>query len=247
VHPFVRGAAECLFDRLSDGGIVLLDDAARPGERIVARRWKKRWPQISFTHLAGGTKGTLHGRKRTGKVLAFPERSTAGVSSQWRRAAAAGALLATGWVGHDLLGDPAKPAHAASFIDEADASYAASVARQAMRSQIESTLLDRAEIERSLDLALPAIPAQWRVTDVQVYPSDYGNSVSLTLLTDRQERITLYAQRAETPAEADPLAERREDRALTYWENGPFAYALTGKLQPERMLLLASKMAAMSR
>lgn len=244
VHPFVRGAAECLFDRLSDGAIVLLDDAARPGERIVARRWKKRWPQIAFTHLAGGTKGTLHGRRRTGKVLAFPDRTSAGIRSRWRRAAAAAALLATGWTGHDILGDLSKQAQAASFIDEADASYSASLARQAMHSQIESTLLDRAEIGRSVGLALPPVPPEWRVTDVQVYPSDYGNSVTLVLLTDRQERVALYAQRAETPAEAIPLSERRQDRSLAYWESGPFAYALTGKLQPERILLLASKMAA---
>jgi hypothetical protein len=31
IHPHVRGAAEALFDRLSPGGMVLLDDASRPG------------------------------------------------------------------------------------------------------------------------------------------------------------------------------------------------------------------------
>ena len=82
--------------------------------------------------------------------------------------------------------------------------------------------------------------------DVQVYPSDSGNSVSLLLLTERQERVVLYAQRAETPAEANPLSEDREGRSLAYWEIGPFAYALTGELNPERILLLASEMASTS-
>lgn len=244
VHPFVRGAAECLFDRLADGGVVLLDDAARPGERIVAHRWKKRWPEMTFTHLAGGTKGTLHGRKKTGKVLAFPSPIKTG--GHWRRVAVIAASLATGWLSHDLVGDLWAPAHAASFIEEADASYSASLARQAMRSQIESGTLDRAEIKRSVGLILPSIPADWRIIDVQVYPSDLGNSVALVLLTDRQERVVFYAQRAETPAEAIPLSERRDDRSLAYWEIGPFAYALTGELQPERILLLASKMAPRS-
>lgn len=63
-HPFVRGAAETLFDRLSPGAMVLLDDAARPGERIVARRWRRRWPDIGFALVHGGTKGTLIGHKR---------------------------------------------------------------------------------------------------------------------------------------------------------------------------------------
>lgn len=63
VHPYVRGMAECLFDRLVPGGIVLLDDAARPGERVVAKRWRKEWPDIDFRFEGGGTKGLLVGRK----------------------------------------------------------------------------------------------------------------------------------------------------------------------------------------
>lgn len=62
LHPLVRGAAESLFPRLADGATILLDDAARPGERLVARRWQKRWPQIEFAFDQSGTKGTLIGR-----------------------------------------------------------------------------------------------------------------------------------------------------------------------------------------
>ena len=64
VHPLVRGAAECLFARLAPGGVILLDDAARPGERIVARRWRRRWPSIDFCLDTRGAKGRLIGRKR---------------------------------------------------------------------------------------------------------------------------------------------------------------------------------------
>jgi predicted O-methyltransferase YrrM len=63
VHPFVRGAAEALFDRLSPTGMILLDDAARPGERIVARRWRRNWPELRFQRMAGSTKGTLVGQR----------------------------------------------------------------------------------------------------------------------------------------------------------------------------------------
>ena len=62
LHPLVRGAAESLFPRLTGGAMILLDDAARPGERLVARRWQKRWPQIDFAFDRSGTKGTLIGR-----------------------------------------------------------------------------------------------------------------------------------------------------------------------------------------
>ena len=62
INPLVRGRAEVLFDRIAPGGIVLLDDAARPGERLVARRWRREWPGFAF-HLLSGGKGTLVGQK----------------------------------------------------------------------------------------------------------------------------------------------------------------------------------------
>lgn len=64
LHPLVRGAAESLFPRLAADATVLLDDAARPGERLVAQRWRKRWPEIDFTYDRRGSKGTLIGRRR---------------------------------------------------------------------------------------------------------------------------------------------------------------------------------------
>ncbi len=63
VHPFVRGAADSLFARIPPGGAVMMDDGARPGERVVAARWKKRWPNFGFRLVNGGTKGTLVGRR----------------------------------------------------------------------------------------------------------------------------------------------------------------------------------------
>jgi predicted O-methyltransferase YrrM len=63
IHPLVRGAAERLFERISPGGAVMLDDAARPGERIVAVLWKQRWPDFDW-QLLSGVKGTLFGLKK---------------------------------------------------------------------------------------------------------------------------------------------------------------------------------------
>jgi predicted O-methyltransferase YrrM len=64
IHPFTRGAAASLFGHISPGGTIMLDDAARPGERIVARRWRKAHPEFDFRLDKSGTKGTLIGRKR---------------------------------------------------------------------------------------------------------------------------------------------------------------------------------------
>lgn len=63
-HPMVRGAADLLFSRLAPGGMVLLDDGARPGERLVLKRWAERWPDMRFKLVSAGTKGTIIGIKR---------------------------------------------------------------------------------------------------------------------------------------------------------------------------------------
>ncbi|WP_129793361.1 class I SAM-dependent methyltransferase [Sphingosinicella sp. CPCC 101087] len=64
VHPLTRGAAVSEFDHIAPGGTVMLDDAARPGERLVARRWRKLRPDFDFDMDKSGTKGTLIGRRR---------------------------------------------------------------------------------------------------------------------------------------------------------------------------------------
>ncbi|MBX3561136.1 MAG: class I SAM-dependent methyltransferase [Sphingomonas sp.] len=65
IHPFTRGAAASLFDHVAPGGTVMLDDGARPGERFVARRWRRAHPEFDFRLDLGGTKGTLIGRKKS--------------------------------------------------------------------------------------------------------------------------------------------------------------------------------------
>lgn len=64
IHPLTRGAAASLFDNVAPGGTVFLDDAARPGERLIARRWRKARPDFEFRMWKGGTKGTLIGTRR---------------------------------------------------------------------------------------------------------------------------------------------------------------------------------------
>ncbi len=63
IHPHVRGSAASLFGRVRPGGMILLDDAARPGERVVAGRWRREHHNIEFALDRSGAKGTLIGRK----------------------------------------------------------------------------------------------------------------------------------------------------------------------------------------
>ncbi|MDO7834220.1 class I SAM-dependent methyltransferase [Sphingobium sp. HBC34] len=243
VHPLVRGAADSLFARLSPDGVVLLDDAARPGERMVARRWRQRWPHIDFRLMKDGTKGTLVGRRRdTSQPVANDNED----GRTWRhlgRVAAIAALVATGWIARGTLGEFPQAAQASSFLDEAAASRRAGLLRQTMASQVESARFDAQEIERSTGIILPPLPAGWRVTDAQLFPTADSPAIAMSVTTPQGEALSLFADRAETPAEATPLMARRAGETIAYWEQGTMAYALTGQGEARRIMQLAGTIA----
>jgi len=64
IHPFGRGAAESLFNKIAVGGMLMLDDGERPGERVIRRLWAKRHPNFDFKLVREGTKGTVIGIRR---------------------------------------------------------------------------------------------------------------------------------------------------------------------------------------
>lgn len=244
VHPLVRGAADSLFARLSPNGVVLLDDAARPGERLVARRWRQRWPHIDFRLAHDGTKGTLVGRRRD---LTAPVANDNDAGRNWRhmsRAAGIAVLIATGWIARGTLGEFPAPAQASNFLDEAAASRQAGMLRQAMASQLESVTLNPREIEGSTGIVLPKLPAGWRVTDVQLFPTPDSPAIAISLTTAQGEHLSFFADRAETPAEEQPMLARRANDVVAYWEAGDMAYALTGRTDARRVMQLAGEMKA---
>jgi len=51
--------------------------------------------------------------------------------------------------------------------------------------------------------------------------------LTITLVTDNGDRMSLFAARAETSAGSLPTIERRAGAGIAYWEKGPFAYALS--------------------
>lgn len=243
VHPMVRGAADSLFARLSPDGVVLLDDAARPGERLVARKWRKRWPHIDFRLLHDGTKGTLVGRRRDMSLPAANDNDRGRLLRHLMRAAGIAALVGAGWIARGEMGEFPQAAQAQTFLDEAAASHRTGLLRQAMASQIESPRIDAGEIATSTGITLPALPAGWQVRDVQLYPTADSPAVALSLVTAQGERISLFADRTDTPAEAKPLLAERANDTIAYWESGDTAFALTGSVQPARALALAAMVA----
>jgi len=115
--------------------------------------------------------------------------------------------------------------------------------RQGMASQIESAHLNAQEIERSTGIVLPALPAGWRVTDVQLFPTADSPAIAMSMVTPQGEELSFFADRAETPAEATPLMAQRQGDTVAYWEAGSMAYALTGQADARRVMQLAGEIA----
>ena len=59
----VADNAENVADNLEATADNVSNDAARPGERIVARRWRRKWRNFEFKLTHAGSKGTLIGRR----------------------------------------------------------------------------------------------------------------------------------------------------------------------------------------
>ncbi len=62
-----------------------------------------------------------------------------------------------------------------------------SILRESMPSQAGSSRYDAAEIRSATAIVIPQIPKEWKVSDVQIFPSAFGPSVEMSL-TDEEER-----------------------------------------------------------
>lgn len=154
-------------------------------------------------------------------------------------AIAAVAVVACGvsaWAGSsfddDRTGSPAwrqqNGERAPDYVEDAAASQRASALRAAMASQPETQTLDTEEISRTLHLRLPALPAAWHVTDVQVFPSDDGPGVSLTATAPSGRHFSLFAVRADTPVSERPVTASNGQQNVVLWERHDVAFVLGG-------------------
>lgn len=47
-----RPAVPLLYDRLSDGAVILLDDANRPAEQDITKQWMRKYPKLTYEYFA---------------------------------------------------------------------------------------------------------------------------------------------------------------------------------------------------
>ncbi len=181
------------------------------------------------------------------KTLALAERLEAGLARPRQlRAVLQTAVLVIvflgGWAsGQTNIGWPGWRA-TPEFVDEAMMSHRTALLRARMDSQPEVTAYDPQEIRAATRIALPPIPGDWRITDVQVFPSDEGPSVGLAFQTP-DGPVSLFGFRTNDGARISPtLAERGRGR-VAYWQAGDMGYALIGPSEPRELSRLAARLA----
>lgn len=126
------------------------------------------------------------------------------------------------------------------YVEDALMSRRVTLVRIAMDSQIQTPQLDVEELRRTMSIRLPTLPADWRLLDTQVYPSEEGPSVSMLFETAPGRTLNLFAVRANTAATGAPAITRHNGQYAAYWELDGAAYVLTGDYAPREILARAS-------
>ncbi|MDY8108762.1 anti-sigma factor [Fulvimarina sp. 2208YS6-2-32] len=122
------------------------------------------------------------------------------------------------------------------FVQDAIRAHGTSIVRAAMISQPEIATYDPAEILSATAIRVPALPDDWTVRDVQVFPSTYGPSLEMVLGTPDHGDISLFAAR---PGyfDVDPVGTVVDGTSTAaFWQVGEVAYALVASQQSREAL-----------
>lgn len=203
--------------------------AARPAEaaRVMADLAARDTLRAA---LGGAVPASPAVRGRAGELTRRLSRGS--VTAPLRRAAAVLVLVGAGWFAHGALGGAGPAPTHPSFVEDAVHAYKAAVLRAGL-SQPQSHDLDRAELARGTGIALPELPASWRIEDVQIFPSPGGPSIEVTVDAAEKGRLFLFAAVTSGFDVISPVATATEAGETVYWQVGRTAYALSGSL-PER-------------
>jgi anti-sigma factor RsiW len=155
------------------------------------------------------------------------------VFSVLQRAAAAAVLVAAGWLANGLFGPIAVTKVVAStqppaYVEEAVSAHRTTLVRETMPSQPEAQRYDADEIRAATAIVMPSLPGDWKIRDVQVYPSRFGPSVEMAVETKDLGLVSLFAIRPGTFDVVKPTIAPSGDISSAYFQIGEVAYALVG-------------------
>lgn len=148
-----------------------------------------------------------------------------------QRIAAVGLLVSAGLFANSSIG-PFGPREVNAsvrppqLIEQAVRAHQTALVRETMPSQPEIGTYDRDGIRAATAIVMPKLPDGWKVTDVQIFPSDFGPSVEARVVAGDGLRLSLFAVRpghfAVEPVKDIAMA----DAKAAWWQIGDVAYAV---------------------
>ncbi|RVB58666.1 anti-sigma factor, partial [Mesorhizobium sp. M7A.F.Ca.CA.004.06.1.1] len=148
--------------------------------------------------------------------------------------AAVAGFVAAGWLANGIIGpmsvtkvvaSPQPPA----YVDEAVQAHRTTLVRESMPSQAETPNYNAGEIRAATAIVMPSLPTDWRVRDVQIYPSRFGPSVEMAVETKDMGLVSLFAIRPGTFDVVKPAIAPSGDISSAYFQIGDVAYAVVGR------------------
>lgn len=142
--------------------------------------------------------------------------------------------------------DLTSPARAAvpALVKEALMSQKTALIRAKMPSQPETTHFDRKAIHTATRIAIPDLPADWRILDAQLFPSDFGPSLQMVIDTGGDEPVSLFAARTSDNLPEEPQTRIIDGQVVGFWSHEGNVYALTGEESADRIAEHAESLAS---
>jgi anti-sigma factor RsiW len=116
-----------------------------------------------------------------------------------------------------------------AYVEDAVRAHRTTLVRETMSSQQEAPRYDADEIRAATAIAMPSLPDDWKIRDVQVYPSQFGPSVEVAVETRDLGLVSLFAIRPGTFDVVKPTVAPADDISSAYFQIGEVAYAVVGR------------------
>ncbi|ACL59351.1 anti-sigma factor family protein [Methylobacterium nodulans] len=155
------------------------------------------------------------------------------IGQRFQRAAVVALLVGTGWLMHAETGGFGVPGtiastHSPPFVEDAIQARQASQIRARVASLRPTPAYDRSGIEAATGIHLPDLPQDWRVRDLQIFPTRSGAGVEVAIDAAALGPVALFATRTEDGEALAPEVTRSAEAVTVYWKAGHTAFALSG-------------------
>lgn len=215
-HPAAQVAAA----RRLEHGLAM----ARVGRRL-------RWVAAAAALVAGGWFGhaQLAGSGASLETSAFVEDAVVSHRAALLRMGVRSRCTGSEYDPHEICGDAVMPHRTALLWT-------------GTRPQPEGPEYDLDEIFAAMRIAVPPLPPDWQVLDMQVFPTAAGPGAKLAVAAGDLGMLSLFATRLKGPG-ATPTTAHRCGETVAYWRTGHLTYALIGTASGGRVERAAHSLA----